>query len=174
MKLRCYRQFKRLLLWSPCLTKKSSYSHCTEAMESLSLELPNGEIAVGYDKDITALQGWASISFLRFFFPEMCFLRIFVMVSFFENLMEFSVSTILSEEISSLRSRQRHLDQRRREALDKLIDLKGTVFDPDNCMDCPYNFLDLILVKIQEASGCSAVCAHWSQQATWRENHRSL
>lgn len=33
----------------------------------------------------------------------------------------------VSEEISALRSRQRHLDHRRQEALDKLIDLKGTV-----------------------------------------------
>jgi len=56
-------------------------------LESLSLELPNGEILVGYDKDISALQ----------------------------------------EEISVLRSRQRHLDRRRREALDKLIDLKGSI-----------------------------------------------
>ncbi|KAK3120634.1 hypothetical protein QOZ80_9AG0691230 [Eleusine coracana subsp. coracana] len=58
-----------------------------ETIESLSLELPNGEIVVGYDKDIAALQ----------------------------------------EEISALRSRQRHLDRRRREALDKLIDLKGSI-----------------------------------------------
>ncbi|KAM3405518.1 hypothetical protein ACQJBY_008174 [Aegilops geniculata] len=33
----------------------------------------------------------------------------------------------LHEEISALRSRQRHLDRRRREALDKLIDLKGSI-----------------------------------------------
>ncbi|KAK3119301.1 hypothetical protein QOZ80_9BG0717500 [Eleusine coracana subsp. coracana] len=58
-----------------------------ETIESLSLELPNGEIVVGYDKDIAALQ----------------------------------------EEISALRSRQRHLDWRRRGALDKLIDLKGSI-----------------------------------------------
>jgi len=56
-------------------------------VERLSLELPNGEIVVGYDKDVSALQ----------------------------------------EEISALRSRQRHLDRRRREALDKLIDLKGSI-----------------------------------------------
>ncbi|XP_062198074.1 kinesin-like protein KIN-14O [Phragmites australis] len=56
-------------------------------LESLSLELPNGEIVVGYDKDISALQ----------------------------------------DEISALRSRQRLLDRRRREALDKLIDLKGSI-----------------------------------------------
>jgi hypothetical protein len=56
-------------------------------LESLSLELPNGEILVGYDKDISSLQ----------------------------------------EDISALRSRQRHLDRRRREALDKLIDLKGSI-----------------------------------------------
>lgn len=31
-------------------------------LESLSLELPKGEIVVGYDKDISALQGWSSIS----------------------------------------------------------------------------------------------------------------
>ncbi|RLM58297.1 hypothetical protein C2845_PM18G12080 [Panicum miliaceum] len=58
--------------------------HVMVPLESLSLELPNGEIVVGYDKDISSLQ----------------------------------------EEISALRSRQRHLDRRRREALDKLIDLK--------------------------------------------------
>uniref|UniRef100_R7WFH5 Kinesin-like protein KIFC3 n=1 Tax=Aegilops tauschii TaxID=37682 RepID=R7WFH5_AEGTA len=33
----------------------------------------------------------------------------------------------LHEEISALRSRQRHLNRRRREALDKLIDLKGSI-----------------------------------------------
>uniref|UniRef100_A0A0E0J4Z6 Kinesin motor domain-containing protein n=1 Tax=Oryza nivara TaxID=4536 RepID=A0A0E0J4Z6_ORYNI len=33
----------------------------------------------------------------------------------------------LQEEISALRSRQRHLDHRRQEALDKLIDLKGSI-----------------------------------------------
>jgi len=33
-------------------------------LESLSLELPNGEILVGYDKDISALQGWSSINLL--------------------------------------------------------------------------------------------------------------
>lgn len=33
----------------------------------------------------------------------------------------------LQEEISALRSRQRHLNRRRREALDKLIDLKGSI-----------------------------------------------
>jgi len=62
--------------------------HVMVPVERLSLELPNGEIVVGYDKDVSALQ----------------------------------------EEISALRSRQRHLDRRRREALDKLIDLNGTVF----------------------------------------------
>lgn len=56
-------------------------------LESLSLELPNGEIVGSYDKDISALQ----------------------------------------EEISVLRLKQRHLDKKRREALDKLIDLKGSI-----------------------------------------------
>ncbi|GJN05030.1 hypothetical protein PR202_ga22625 [Eleusine coracana subsp. coracana] len=44
-----------------------------------------------------------------------------------QNVMEFSISIVVSEEISALRSRQRHLDRRRREALDKLIDLKGSI-----------------------------------------------
>ncbi|TVU23844.1 hypothetical protein EJB05_26227 [Eragrostis curvula] len=61
--------------------------HVMVPLESLSLELPNGEIVVGYDKEIAALK----------------------------------------EEISALRSKQRHLDRRRREALDKLIDLKGSI-----------------------------------------------
>jgi hypothetical protein len=39
--------------------------HAIEPLDSLSLELPNGEIVVGYDKDIAALQGPTSrISFL--------------------------------------------------------------------------------------------------------------
>ncbi|KAG8094877.1 hypothetical protein GUJ93_ZPchr0012g21254 [Zizania palustris] len=33
----------------------------------------------------------------------------------------------VSEEISALRSRQRHLDHTKQEALDKLIDLKGSI-----------------------------------------------
>lgn len=56
-------------------------------LEKLSLELPNGGIVLGHDKDISTVQ----------------------------------------EEISALRSRQRHLNRRRREALDKLIDLKGSI-----------------------------------------------
>jgi len=61
--------------------------HVMVPLQSLSLELPDGEIIVGYNKDTSALQ----------------------------------------EEISTMRSRQRHLDRRRREALDKLIDLKGCI-----------------------------------------------
>ncbi|XP_062183503.1 kinesin-like protein KIN-14O [Phragmites australis] len=69
------------------MEKETMGGHMMMPLESLSLELPNGEIVVGYDKDISALQ----------------------------------------EEISAKRSRQRHLDRRRREALDKLIDLKGSI-----------------------------------------------
>jgi hypothetical protein len=39
-------------------------------LESLSLELPNGEILVGYDKDISSLQGWSSISLLTVSCPS--------------------------------------------------------------------------------------------------------
>jgi len=38
--------------------------HVMVPVERLSLELPNGEIVVGYDKDVSALQGWSSISLL--------------------------------------------------------------------------------------------------------------
>nr|CAB3492138.1 unnamed protein product [Digitaria exilis] len=69
------------------MEKEAMGGHVMVPLESLSLELPSGEILVSYDKDISALQ----------------------------------------EEISALRSRQRHLDQRRRETLDKLIDLKGSI-----------------------------------------------
>ncbi|KAL6907864.1 hypothetical protein ACP4OV_002034 [Aristida adscensionis] len=69
------------------MEKEAMGGHVMVPLESLSLELPSGEIAVGYDKEISNLQ----------------------------------------EEISVLRSRQRHLDRRRREALDKLIDLKGSI-----------------------------------------------
>ncbi|CAN6363588.1 unnamed protein product [Urochloa humidicola] len=69
------------------MEKEAMGGHVMVPLESLSLELPKGEVVVGYDKDISALQ----------------------------------------EEISALRSRQRQLDRRRREALDKLIDLKGSI-----------------------------------------------
>ncbi|KAL6654317.1 hypothetical protein ACP70R_007782 [Stipagrostis hirtigluma subsp. patula] len=69
------------------MEKEAMRGNVMVSLESLSLELPNGEINVGYDKEISTLQ----------------------------------------EEISVLRSRRRHLDRRRREALDKLIDLKGSI-----------------------------------------------
>lgn len=61
--------------------------HVMLPLENLTLELPNGGIVLGHDKDISTLQ----------------------------------------EEISALRTRQRLLDRRRREALDKLMDLKGSI-----------------------------------------------
>ncbi|CAO2146428.1 unnamed protein product [Urochloa humidicola] len=69
------------------MEKEAMGGHVVVPLESLSLELPNREIIVSYDKDTSALQ----------------------------------------EEISALQSRQRQLDRRRREALDKLIDLKGSI-----------------------------------------------
>ena len=38
--------------------------HVMVPVERLSLELPNGEIVVGYDKDVSALQGWSSVNLL--------------------------------------------------------------------------------------------------------------
>ncbi|CAD6252972.1 unnamed protein product [Miscanthus lutarioriparius] len=69
------------------MEKEAMAGHVMVPLQSLSLELPDAEIVVGYNKDTSALQ----------------------------------------EEISTLRSRQRHLDRRRREALDRLIDLKGSI-----------------------------------------------
>ncbi|CAD6255914.1 unnamed protein product [Miscanthus lutarioriparius] len=69
------------------MEKEAMAGHVMVPLQSLSLELPDGESVVGYNKDTSALQ----------------------------------------EEILTLQSRQRHLDRRRREALDKLIDLKGSI-----------------------------------------------
>ncbi|WVZ50096.1 hypothetical protein U9M48_001384 [Paspalum notatum var. saurae] len=69
------------------MEKQDMGAHVMVPLQSLSLELLNGEIVGGYDKDISALQ----------------------------------------EEISALRLKQRHLDRKRRGALDKLIDLKGSI-----------------------------------------------
>jgi hypothetical protein len=44
------------------MEKEDMGGHVMVPLESLSLELPKGEIVVGYDKDISALQGWSSIS----------------------------------------------------------------------------------------------------------------
>uniref|UniRef100_A0ACD5WYZ2 Uncharacterized protein n=1 Tax=Avena sativa TaxID=4498 RepID=A0ACD5WYZ2_AVESA len=69
------------------MEKDAMGGHVMLPLESLSLDLPNGGIVLGHDKDISTLQ----------------------------------------DEISGMRSRQGHLNRRRREALDKLIDLKGSI-----------------------------------------------
>jgi len=69
------------------MEKDAMGGHVMLPLESLSLDLPNGGIVLGHDKDVSTLQ----------------------------------------DEISGMRSRQGHLNRRRREALDKLIDLKGSI-----------------------------------------------
>ena len=98
--------------------------HVMVPLQSLSLELPDGESVVGYNKDTSALQGRKKN---RFHLLLIACLSDCDFASVPDGTI--SIPMFVAEEISTLRSRQRHLDRRRREALDRLIDLKGTVFN---------------------------------------------
>jgi hypothetical protein len=82
------------------------------------------------------------------------------------------------EEISSLRSRQRRVDRRRREALDRLVDLKGTTTawisrrPAGECLSS--RALGLGAPCVQEALGSSAGSGRWLTRTACMPNHHLL